>query len=246
MPRKIDLTNQKFNKLTVIKETSQRNASGSILWECQCECGNKTLASGTELKRGHKKSCGCLQKEIIAAIGHKNLIDLTNKQFGKLKVIKIISTKKMPSGSTKIYWLCECDCGNTCIVEGNSLRTGNTKSCGCVKSFGEQKIAELLRQYGISFEKEKIFDYDTLYRYDFYVNNNYIIEYDGKQHFENYSWGSKEYSLDKSQIRDQEKNLYCFKNNIPIIRIPYTHYSKINIEDLLLETSQFKLKNPLS
>ena len=152
----------------------------------------------------------------------------------------------MPSGSTKIYWLCECDCGNTCIVEGNSLRTGNTKSCGCVKSFGEQKIAELLRQYGISFEKEKIFDYDTLYRYDFYVNNNYIIEYDGKQHFENYSWGSKEYSLDTSQIRDQEKNLYCFKNNIPIIRIPYTHYSKINIEDLLLETSQFKLKNPLS
>jgi hypothetical protein len=29
-------------------------------------------------------------------------------------------------------WICECDCGQTTRVSGNSLRTGNTKSCGCL------------------------------------------------------------------------------------------------------------------
>lgn len=41
------------------------------------------------------------------------------------------------------------------------------------------------------------------------------------------------------------KNEYCFKNNIPIIRIPYTHYSELELKDLLLETSQFIIKEQL-
>ena len=237
MPKKIDLTNQKFNKLTVLKESPERNASGCVLWICQCECGNMTKASSTDLRSGHKKSCGCLQTEVAANTGHKNLIDLTGKTFNNLTVLKKVSQKKTPSGATKIFWLCQCSCGNTCIVEGGALKTGNTKSCGCVKSFGEQKIISLLQNYGIPFEKEKIFDSSTNYRYDFFIDNNYVIEYDGKQHYVENSWES----LDIIQKRDVEKNLYCFTHNIPIIRIPYTHFNKLCIEDLLLETSSFKL-----
>lgn len=237
MGKKIDLTNEKFGKLIVQYDTGKRNSKGSVLWQCLCECGNYTLATSTELRNGHKKSCGCYQKECASKQGQKNLIDLTGKTFNKLTVIQRVSTKKTPSGATKIFWLCLCECGNKCVVDGNSLKTGNTKSCGCVKSFGEQKISMLLQTFGIPFEREKIFDATTNYRYDFYVDNKYIIEYDGKQHFEDSGWDKKL----NIQQRDNEKNQYCYLNNIPIIRIPYTHYNSLCIEDLLLDTSQFIL-----
>lgn len=238
MPPRKNLTGQVFNRLTVKEPTAKRNSGGSVLWLCECECGNTTLASSTELQNHHKKSCGCLQKESAAAIGRDNIIDITNQTFGLLTVISRIGTKKTPAGATKIFWLCQCECGNKCVVEGNALKTGNTQSCGCIQSFGEKKIASILQEYNIPYVKEKIFDSTTNYRYDFYVNNNYVIEYDGKQHFVDCSWSPKE----QTQQRDAIKNQYCFQHNIPIIRIPYTHYGKITIEDLLLETSQFLLQ----
>ena len=76
-----------------------------------------------------------------------------------------------------------------------------------------------------------------MYRYDFFVNNKYVIEYDGKQHFQDSSWDK----CVNIQKKDKEKNLFCYQNGIPIIRIPYTHYNKLNINDLILETSTFIL-----
>ena len=101
------------------------------------------------------------------------LIDLTRKRFGLLTVLR-----KYGYSGKEITWLCKCDCGKESVVIGRDLRSGNTKSCGCIKSFGEQKIISLLQQYGIPFEKEKIFDKQTNYRYDFYIDNKYVIEYD--------------------------------------------------------------------
>ena len=73
-----------------------------------------------------------------------NLKNLVNQKFGLLTVLSYEYTKKTPSGASKIFWKCKCDCGNEAIIEGNALRTGNTKSCGCIKSFGEQKISSIL------------------------------------------------------------------------------------------------------
>jgi hypothetical protein len=61
----IDLTGQKFTRLTVIKEAG-RTKSGLILWECSCDCGNKSIVIGSHLKSGHTKSCGCLHIEGLA------------------------------------------------------------------------------------------------------------------------------------------------------------------------------------
>lgn len=80
----------------------------------------------------------------------------------------------------KVHWECKCECGSTVIISGVLLRKGSTSSCGCIKSLGEEKISELLTKNNIIFEREKIFDDFKPYRYDFYVNNKYIIEYDGK------------------------------------------------------------------
>lgn len=48
--------------------------------------------------------------------------DLTGQRFGKLVASKYLGESK---------WLCKCDCGNEKIVCAYSLKTENTKSCGC-------------------------------------------------------------------------------------------------------------------
>ena len=52
----------KFNKLTVLEETHLRKQR-NIVYKCVCECGNITFVTGTYLRKGLIKSCGCLQKE---------------------------------------------------------------------------------------------------------------------------------------------------------------------------------------
>lgn len=58
----IDLTGQKFNRLTVINRAeSKRRPSGKLVtyWNCKCECGNITTVRQDMLKNGHIKSCDC-------------------------------------------------------------------------------------------------------------------------------------------------------------------------------------------
>lgn len=56
-----NLIGQKFNKLSVIQR-AKNSKSGNIRWLCKCECGKYTIVSSQNLKTGHTKSCGCLNK----------------------------------------------------------------------------------------------------------------------------------------------------------------------------------------
>ena len=149
------------------------------------------------------------------------------------------------SGTRSCVWKCICDCGNITYVTSERLQNGNTKSCGCLKSKGEMLISKILLDNNIPFEKEKTFKSCTfntgaLARFDFWVNNSYIIEFDGKQHFENTGGWNNNNQLEKTQLHDLIKNEWCKNNNIPIIRIPYT-IKDINLEDICLETSSYIL-----
>lgn len=61
--KRLDITGQKFNKLTVICISSvvRYKRGTSIKWKCRCECGQYTDVSTAHLKSGHTKSCGCLK-----------------------------------------------------------------------------------------------------------------------------------------------------------------------------------------
>lgn len=74
------------------------------------------------------------------------LIDLTGKRYGKLTVLELVGKK---NNSKEYYWKCKCDCGNICEVQGVSLRSGNTKSCGCGKYDGLKKYNEQQSQDAI-------------------------------------------------------------------------------------------------
>lgn len=59
--------------------------------------------------------------------------DLTGKRFGRLTVIKKSSYKMRKDGKRRSMWLCKCDCGNEIEEDSYSLKSGNTKSCGCLR-----------------------------------------------------------------------------------------------------------------
>lgn len=60
----IDLTGQKFGRLTVLERAENKN--GYVRWKCRCDCGNEKIVMSYQLRKGGTQSCGCLQKERTA------------------------------------------------------------------------------------------------------------------------------------------------------------------------------------
>lgn len=168
--------------------------------------------------------------------------DLTNQKIGMLTVI---SPTEYRSPNGNVIWLCECECGRYKNVSSDRLLQHSIFNCGCknIQSKGNLKIQTLLKNAGIIFETEKKFDTcidKNKLPFDFWVENSYLIEFDGSQHFKytNYDWNTAEKFI-ITQKHDNIKNEWARQNHIPLIRIPYTKLNNLKLEDLLLETSKF-------
>jgi hypothetical protein len=250
---KKDLLNQVFDRLTVIKETNKRSNNGSVIWLCKCSCGNLTEVSTDMLlrKENPTRSCGCLQRESSAIYNKEKSKELIGTVVNGFKILDIESRKtNAGQGENWIYSKCPF-CGREKWFQLRYIRNGDTKSCGCIQSSsGEKKIEQILKEAKIPYEKEKTFqdlrfkDTQALARYDFYVNNKYLIEFDGKQHFKPQRFGSiskeeSEFNFIKLQEHDKIKNQYAKEHNIPLIRISYERYNELCLNDLLLETSNY-------
>lgn len=70
MGRRIDLTGQRFERLTVLRYSHSAGNHG--WWLCACDCGNETVADGSMLRDERWKSCGCLKREKIIARSTKH------------------------------------------------------------------------------------------------------------------------------------------------------------------------------
>lgn len=67
------IINEKYGRWTALERTLERSPSGSVMWLCKCDCGNKKLVKAQSLSQGVSKSCGCITKELQRAkIGSKN------------------------------------------------------------------------------------------------------------------------------------------------------------------------------
>lgn len=117
MAKALDLSNQQFGQLTVIKRDTSRK--DRAYWICKCSCGKTLSVSGTKLRQG-QKSCGCANSRQIQP----------QQKFGRLTAIEATT---MRSKSGNIIWKCECDCGNVAYVRKDMLLNNKTKSCGCLK-----------------------------------------------------------------------------------------------------------------
>ena len=72
MSKFIDITGQKYGYLTVIKRMAN-SVGGNTRWLCKCECGNEKVITGSALRQGTTKSCGCKTKELFRNSKENNL-----------------------------------------------------------------------------------------------------------------------------------------------------------------------------
>lgn len=76
-------------------------------------------------------------------------IDLKDTIFGRLKVIGKSDVRKIYTGGQYIRkWKCVCICGNRVLVGGQSLRTGNAQSCGCLQKEKASLAGKATRKEG--------------------------------------------------------------------------------------------------
>jgi hypothetical protein len=133
MPQQLDLTNKKFNMITVISKVGVNN-HGQTVWLCRCDCGKYKKMIGSNVVFGISKSCGCLVK--ITNTNQERIKDMTNRVCGLLTVKRLVDKTEYGIEDMGAYWLCDCKCGsNDVIVKGKHLRNGKRKSCGCLNGY---------------------------------------------------------------------------------------------------------------
>lgn len=121
-----------FTYLTVIEEDTPficNDNHKKRRWKCKCKCGNIVSVVDADLKSGNTKSCGCFNLERI-----RETEDLVGQKYGRLTVVERAPNHVAKSGVESIAWKCVCECGNETVVNSRDLKTGNTKSCGCLKA----------------------------------------------------------------------------------------------------------------
>jgi len=227
-----------YGYLTVIAR-AENDKDNRAQWLCQCKCGNQVVVRGKSLRQGNTKSCGCYQKERAAQSNMDRVGSLVGQRFGKLIVLEESGFVTHASGKRSRLYKCQCDCGNICEIQHQCLASGDTTSCGCMRSKGEFQIAQLLKEHNIIFKQEYMFDdlYDIYpLRFDFALFDNEnnlkgLIEYQGEQH-----WCESNGFYSKDIVRhDEMKREYCKNHNIQLFEIRYKKDYNIKYEDLNLE-----------
>lgn len=122
MPQFKDITGERFGRLVAIRPV---HTGIKVQWLCACDCGGEAITTSTKLKSGHTKSCGCYQRQQTSLASLK---DLSGQKFGLLKVIE-----RVCEPSAEVMYKCECECGRAVVVRGGNLRSGGTRSCGCLR-----------------------------------------------------------------------------------------------------------------
>lgn len=118
-----DMLGKRFGQLSVVRSAGKGGDHGHrLLWQCLCDCGMQVVVAGKSLRNGNTKSCGHTQERG----------SLIGRVFSRLTVVALDHHVEGAGGSR--YWRCLCSCQREVVVGTSCLVSGNTKSCGCLKS----------------------------------------------------------------------------------------------------------------
>lgn len=142
-----DLTGLKIGLLTVkYRADDYISPKGHKIakWFCECECGGTTEVMESILLREKTLSCGCLARNTTGKVRVKE--DLTNKQFGRWKVLYQGEDSIQSNGRPQATWVCQCTCekGTIKTIRQSVLKSGRSKSCGCLNS---ELSSERMKKY---------------------------------------------------------------------------------------------------
>lgn len=128
----------KFGEWTVIKKGLKPSHS-----LCECSCGKTREVADSSLRRGISLSCGHLKVKKRKEQSYKESDKKTiGKRFGRLVVMR----RANQDGPSK--YVCQCDCGNTTIVDLGHLTSGRVISCGCLKKQTSKKSMNVIKDLG--------------------------------------------------------------------------------------------------
>lgn len=183
MPKKKDLTGQRFGRWTVLYEAEpKKSPSGKsryTMWHCRCDCGKEKDVDGGNLVSGISKSCGC-----------GNIEDYIGKKFGMLTVLGWGNPRSVYSNNPNWIaktWRCKCECGNIVDVYPSELKANRRQSCGCLKAINASKRMRAKNHntydidtydYGVGYtNKGEQFKFDKedlklLKEYCWFINNS--------------------------------------------------------------------------
>ena len=230
-----DVIGKKYGRLTVIDFVKIKNQEAIYLFEC--DCGKRVELSMHSVKQGVVKSCGCLKQDRLDSFKS----DIIGKKFGNLLVLSYVGINAV--GGTKFD--CLCDCGEHIVTDKASLKRGLVRSCGCIRSLGENNIKSVLSEAGINYIPQYKFPdlvstKNKKLPYDFAIIDDAeqvlrLIEFDGPQHIKPYDFFGGIEKFLTVQENDNLKNQYALSHDIPLVRIPYKKKDSIAVDDLMGE-----------
>ena len=228
-------------KVLNIAEPTTKNTSKSKWWLCRCvNCGNEKVFNGSEIRLDRIGQCRCTKKknkiskpEDFYYGKSSNIKNEIGNKYGYLTVTSFAYTK-----NGLAYWNCICDCGNKVVRRGNDLRMKPFASCGCLHSYQEQIISEILTELTVNFKREYSFEDlkdKKLLRFDFAIfsNNNQLlglIEYQGPQHYQPYKF----FDFKTTVYHDLMKKEYCLEHNIPLLLLNKDNVLDRDIKEWLI------------
>lgn len=214
---RIDLTGQKFGRLTVVAMIAEPGSMSRAV--CRCDCGNEIIRPVTYLTTGDTTSCGCWHKKRTSEENTKDWTGHVSKHG-----VEFIQPLHQNNHGTWV-WQCRCGlCGRLFEEIPARVMSGHVSSCGCARaSYGEKLIQKALTDSGVVFDTEHALDSSAHpQRLDFYIPSLSVgIEYQGIQHYEPIDFFGGESGYNRRVILDRKKREYCKSHSIQLVEIPY-------------------------
>ena len=152
--------------------------------------------------------------------------DLSNKYFGKIKVVKQAEDYVYPNGKHSARWLCQCYCGNLFTTISTNLKNGKCKSCGCFRknflieynknNLKKHNKYDLTKEYGIGWTTNTnhefyfdLEDYDKIKEYTWFEHKKYAATIINKKRIKMHQLlGFKKYDhIDRNSMNNCKSNL---------------------------------------
>lgn len=224
------ITNEKFDLLlskeNYVRLEDVKNIHTAIKIK-HIDCGYEWNISPSNFKQGKR----CPRCSNVLKKTNEDIQIFLNKNFpNEYDVIGEYINKDTPIEIKHLK------CNHIITPTWNNIREKKFKCKYCNMTNGELEIANILDIMNITYETQYKYknckDKKQLpFDFRFILNNKeYIIEYDGKQHFEPVESFGGEIGFKITKKHDEIKNLFCEENNINLLRIKYTSE---NIKELI-------------